>query len=132
MSLASGATQMGRRLAEALMESTCEVKRKTGVALDPDSGVDEPVFTDVWSGPCRFRFPFVRPSDQDVASQVLSTQRGIVSVPIDGTDVIRTGDVVFITVSPLDAAMVGAQFRVKGPFFETHATARRLPVEVVS
>lgn len=129
---ADSATLAARALAESLMESVCEVRRAVGVSRDPDSGVDEPVYDDVWSGPCRFRFPFVRPSDQDVASQVLSTQRGIVSVPIDGTDVIRTGDVVFITVSPLDAAMLGAQFRVKGPFFETHATARRLPVEVVS
>lgn len=129
---ADSATLAARALAESLMESACEVKRAVGVTRDPESGVDEPVYSDVWSGPCRFRFPFVRPSDQDVAAQSLSTQRGIVSVPIVGTEAIRTGDVVFITVSPLDAGMVGAQLRVKGPFFETHATARRLPVEVVS
>lgn len=129
---ADSATLAARALAESLMESTCQVQRRAVGALDQDTGIDVPAFVDVWSGPCRFRFPFVRPADQDVASQAFATQRGIVSVPVVGTEGIRTGDVVTITASPLDAGMVGAQFRVKGPFFETHATARRLPVEVVS
>jgi hypothetical protein len=45
---------------------------------------------------------------------------------------VRTGDVVTITVNPSDPGIVGITLRVEGPFPETHPTARRLPVEVVS
>ncbi len=53
-------------------------------------------------------------------------------MPVEGTEGILTNDLAVITGSPLDAGMVGRVYRVMGPFDETHATARRLPVQVVS
>lgn len=63
---------------------------------------------------------------------MFAEQRGVVWVPVVGTEAILTNDIVTITASSLDAGMVGKTFRVQGPFFETHATSRRLPVQVVS
>jgi len=132
MSLAARMTLFGRRQAENLMESTCAVRRVTGSTRDPDSAQNVPTYLDVWSGPCRLRFPFVRPQQVDAAGELLNQQRGILSVPVDGTSGIQTNDIVTITAAPLDDGMVGVRLRVMGPFFETHATARRLPVQVVT
>lgn len=129
---ADSATLQARAFAEALMESACVVTRKSGVTRDDSTGIETPTYDTVWSGPCRLRFPFVRPSEQEAVSQTFAEQRGILSVPVVGTELIQTNDIVTVTVSPLDVGMVGKTFRVQGPFFETHATARRLPVQVVS
>lgn len=128
---ATSAVLQARLFAEALMGTTVEVTR-VSIILDETTGIDTRVVASVWSGPCRLRFPFVRPSEQSAVSQTFAEQRGILSVPIVGTEAIQTNDIATITVSPLDAGMVGRVYRVMGPFDETYATARRLPVQVVS
>lgn len=137
MSLAAGVTLMGRRQAEALMESTCAITRTTPAdpAVDPETGLNNPpVVTTVYAGMCRLRFPFVRPEQALAAGQQLAKERGILSIPMDapGSGNVTTNDIATITVNPLDSGSVGQKFRVMGPFTETHATSRRLPVEVTS
>lgn len=132
MSLYRGATLLGRRTAEALMESTCTIRRQTVTSVDHSSGGETPVWSVIYTGKCRIRFPFVRPQQVEAAGQQLAAQRGILSVPVDGTAGVRADDVVTIDASPLDVGTVGLRLRVEGAFTETHASARRLPVEVVS
>lgn len=135
MSLYSGVTLMGRRQAEALMESTCAITRTTPAdpAVDPETGLNNPpVVTTIYAGKCRLRFPFVRPEQALAAGQQLAKERGILSLPMDGSANVTTNDIATITANVLDTGSVGQKFRVMGPFTETHATSRRLPVEVTS
>lgn len=135
MSVASGVTMMGRRQAEALMESTCAITRTTPAdpAVDPETGLNNPpVVTTIYSGKCRLRFPFVRPEQALAAGQQLAKERGILSIPMEGSANVTTNDIAIITDNPLDTGSVDQKFRVMGPFTETHATSRRLPVEVTS
>lgn len=135
MSVATGVTLMGRRQAEALMGSTCAITRTTPAdpAVDPETGLNNPpVVTTIYAGKCRLRFPFVRPEQALAAGQQLAKERGILSLPMDGSAGVTTNDIATITANDLDAGSVDMKFRVMGPFTETHATSRRLPVEVVS
>lgn len=134
MSIASGLTLMGRKQAEALMESTCEITRVTGTTVDPATGLEVPTVATIYSGKCRLRFPYVRPQDIIADGQLLTKERGILWVPVDadGSADVRTADVATMTASPLDVGSVGLQFRIGGPFSQTHATSRRFPVEVTS
>jgi hypothetical protein len=78
------------------------------------------------------RYPFVRPQQALVDGQQLARQRGILSLPITGSEGVITDDVATIDVNPLDSGVVGSTFRVMGPFPETHSTARRLAVEAIT
>jgi len=116
------------------MESTCVITRAGTPTVDHSTGATTSADATIYTGPCRLRFPFVRPEQADAAGQVVEKTRGILSLPIldPSTASVRTGDVVTITVNPSDPGIVGITLRVEGPFPETHPTARRLPVEVVS
>lgn len=132
MSLYRGVTLLGRRTAEALMESTCTIRRRTGFTVNPSTGVETPTWSVVYTGKCRLRYPFVRPQQALADGQQLARQRGILSLPIVGSESVLTDDVATIDVNPLDVGVVGQTFRVEGPFTETHATARRLAVEAIT
>lgn len=134
MSVFQGLAKLGQRQAEALMESTCVITRATDAILNDDGSVSTTPDT-IYTGQCRLRYPFVRPQQVSVASQVLEKARGILSLPISDptTANVRTNDVVTITGNPSDPdGVVGQQWIVLGPFTETHATSRRLPVEAIS
>lgn len=133
MSLASGALRMGRKQAEALMESTCIITRaSTETTLDPDTGLYVPADpTTVYTGKCRLRFPFVRPEQALAAGQQLAKDRGILSLPVEGSADVLTDDLVSVTIGALDPGTVRS-LRIMAPFEQTHATARRFPVEVIS
>lgn len=131
---ASSATLGGRKFAEALMESTCVITREAPAdpQYDPATGLENPpTVTTVYTGKCRLRFPFVRPEQALAAGQQLAKDRGILSLPITGSDGVKLNDLVSLTVGPLDPGTV-RQLRIMAPFEQTHATARRFPVEVVS
>lgn len=114
------------------MESSCTIRRRTGFSTDPVTGVETANWVFVYSGKCRLRYPFVRPQQALADGQQLARQRGILSLPIVGSEGVLTDDVATIDVNPLDAGVVGQTFRVEGPFTETHATSRRLAVEAVT
>lgn len=130
MSAATGMTLMGRKQAESLMESTCVISRKTGETVDA-TGANVPVYSTIYTGKCRLRFPFVRPEESLVAGQSIAKDRGILSLPIVGSNLVQADDVALITVSPvLDPGTV-VKARVEAPIAQTHATARRFPVQVI-
>lgn len=121
-----------RRQAESLMTDTVRVFRRTvGNDFDPVTG--EPVHTDstVYEGPGRLVMRQVAVRDVDAASQLLSVLNPRLDVPVAGTGGIRSDDRFEVTASA-DAGLVGVSGRVAAGFFQTHATARRLPVEVIA
>lgn len=121
-------------LAESLMESTCVITRAGAPTVDHSTGQTTTNPTTIYTGKCRLRFPFVRPQQVDAQGQLVEKARGIIELPISDTTtaLVRTDDIATITVNPSDPSSVGAKFRIESPFTETHATSRRLPVEVIS
>lgn len=131
---ASSATLSGREFAEAQMESTCVITRTTPAdpAIDPATGLENPpTITTTYTGKCRLRFPFVRPEQALAAGQQLAKDRGILSLPIASSAGVKLDDIADVTIGPLDPGTV-RRMRIMAPFEQTHATARRFPVEVAS
>ena len=121
---------MGRKQAEALMESTCVITRETANILDED-GNNEPTVDEIYSGPCRLRFPFVRPESSVAEGQSIARERGVLSLPVVGdSSAVRPDDIATITIGVLDPGTVVVA-RIESGFTQTHATARRFPVEVL-
>ena len=130
MSLAAGVTMMGRKQAEALMESTCVITRSAGETVDHSTGATVPATTTtIYTGKCRLRMPDNRSNDVTAAAQMIAVQSPVLSLPVVGSEEVRTNDVAVVS-SPLDAATVTV--RITGLDVQTHATARRFPVEVSS
>lgn len=130
MTLASGITLMGRKTAEALMESTCVIKRKSGTAED-GNGVVTDTFTTIYSGKCRLRMPDAHPNTVVAAGQSIEVQSPILSIPVtaSGSGSVKSDDIATVS-SPLDGNTVVC--RIAGFHTQTHSTARRFPVEVQS
>ena len=132
MSIARGALSMGRGVAESLMTDTVRIFRRTLGSIGED-GNPTVTDTDVWEGPCRLVLragSSVR--DVDAQSQLLAVQSPRLDVPIAGTGGVKNGDLFEITASDTDSSLVGLSGVVAGMFPQSYATARRLPVEVVS
>jgi hypothetical protein len=131
VSMVSGILAMGRKQAEALQDSTCVITRVTGTSVDPATGLENPTVVTVYSGPCRLKYPFIRPELVAGEGQMAESNRGILSLPIAGTAGVQTNDVATVTMGVSDpgAVLVG---RIESPFAVTHATARRFPIEVKS
>lgn len=129
---ADSAVLAGRQLSERNMTSSCTIHRRTGFTVNPSTGVETPTWSVIYTGKCRLRYPFVRPQQALADGQQLARQRGILSLPIVGSESVQTDDVATIDVNPLDSGVIGQTFRVEGPFTETHATSRRLAVEAVT
>ena len=134
MSIAAGVTRMGRRQAEALMESTCTITKVATGNIDQETGLREQTTTTVYTGKCRLRLPNGTAVDVDAAAQILARQTPEISIPVEaeGSGDVRPDMIVTITANPLDTSVVGQQFRVRGIQFQTHATARRLQVELMT
>lgn len=134
MSIATGLTLMGRTQAEALMESTCVITRTTpGVPAVNDDGSLNNTTTTIYSGSCRLRFPTVRPTQVVPEGQSFGKEHGVLSLPVVGDSVgVRADDIAVITVSPILDPGVIVSGRIELPFTQTHATARRFPLEVLS
>lgn len=107
------------------------IERAGADVTDPDTGVVTHVMTPIYSGPCRVRYPYVRPEAVDVEGQQLAKVRGFLSVPVEGTSGVRADDVATITMGDLDPGAVVVA-RIQSPATQTHMTARRFPIEVLS
>lgn len=132
MSAASTALA-GRNFAEAQMESTCTITRKTGTTVDA-TGANVDTFATVYTGKCRLRMDVRRADEVVAAGQTLAKQHPTLSLPVTATGSanVLPDDIVTFTANPLDASVIGDTYRVAGVFAQTHATARRFPVEQVS
>jgi hypothetical protein len=123
----------GRTLAAEFMTDRCVIgTRSSDQVLNPDTLEYEYVFTEVYSGPCRFKAGNVQASDVESATQLLVTQLATLSLPIDGSGDVRNGMLVRITESATDPALPGTEATIKAPFKSSYATARRFASEVTS
>lgn len=133
MTFAAGAVRMGRRQAEALMESTCAITRALTGTVNPATGVRSgDTSSSVYSGVCRFRFKSSAVGTPESGDRGLTAQMPELSLPVEGSAGVQVGDLVTITGNPLDVGVVGLTLRVTGTHFQTHSTARRLQVQVLS
>ena len=114
------------------MTSTCVIRRVSGQVLSEVTGEYTPTTTTVYDGPCELRFDSSVLSPVDGQSQLLVQQQPLVKLPVEGSAGVTVDDVGELTGHPLDPGMVGLVFRVAGLHSKSRATARRLPVEVLS
>lgn len=127
--LAELAATQGQTAAEGLMTDTCTITRPSGTpVLDPDTGdYTGGGTTTVYSGPCRVKPRVSRgPGDQvEAGERPVQVWPYVISLPIDVTGV-EVDDLVTVTTSALDAALVGRQLVVKNIEAGSQITARRL------
>lgn len=128
---AASVTLAGRAAAEALMVDACTITRVTpGTVFNETTGQydDTPPPTTVYTGKCR-----VKPRDNadrvvQYGQEAVSLWPYIVSIPMAESGV-ELDDIVTVTASALDTALVGAGFRVRQVLAGSHLTARRLGCE---
>lgn len=123
----------GRAFARRLRSTTCNITIPGEPTWDNTTGT----YTDgapvvIYSGSCRLRMPYAYPQNAEAGDTAWAVDRGILSVPIAGTGDITDGMTVTITANPHDPAMVGVELTILTGHYQTDATARRLPVQIVS
>ena len=122
----------GREFLEGMMTSACTISRTSAPIFNESTGEYDATSTLVYSGPCRLKQGNTQVSQVEAAGQLLISQDSILSLPVATSGAVREDDVATITANELDPALVGLKFRVKAGHSQTNATARRLPVELVS
>lgn len=112
------------------MVDTCAITRRTGTStLDPNTGVETPDTTSVYSGKCRLQMVPYQPSEEARAGErVVSVAMFVLHVPVSVTG-IEADDIVTITAATFDADLTGKTFRVRQEMHKTHPTSRRMIVE---
>lgn len=115
------------------MVTTIRIRRQTGKGKNLETGKIETTWAVIYEGPARWRFGNTQPRDLDAAGQRLVEQSPTVSLPIGAESaLVRTDDEGTVLANPPDPGLVGVGFRVAGIHAQTHATARRFPVEVTT
>lgn len=133
MSDLSAVVTAGQVAAEALMADACTIRRDTGdTAQDPDTGTVEPVFTTLFSSPCKVQARSLVALDAEVGGRTATTVRLELHLPV-ASAAVKTGDVAEITaVGALsDSTLVGREFMITAPVAKSFATARRYEVEEI-
>jgi len=121
-----------RAAAESMMHSTVIIRRPSGSTWNEETGTSVPAWVDVYEGPARIRFKDTQPRVADAAGEQVVDQAPVLSLPIATSADVRVDDIATVTANPTDPGLIGLQFRIAGVHAQTHATARRFPVEVVS
>lgn len=122
----------GRRAAERLMVDECTIRRKTGEATDPNSGVITPTYgADLYSGKCRVQQRQAAGQEQNVGEAFVLVTRFEVQLPMSVTGLVE-GDQITVTASALDPDLVGRVFTVRDVAAKSHLTARRVIVTEVT
>jgi len=122
----------GRISAESRMTSKCTISRTSTPIFNESTGEYDETSTLIYSGICKIKIGGNQASQIEAAGQILIAQDSTLSLPVLLSGAVREDDVATITENDLDAALVGLLFRVKAGHSQTNATARRLPVEMVS
>jgi hypothetical protein len=119
------------------MITSCKITRR-GAEGEPylDEETGEYVYPyeliTVFEGQCSIRLEGLNVKSIDAQSQLLTVQKSILSLPIDGTGDVQANDTLTVTANPLDSALTGKVFRVEGIHAQTYATARRFSIERTS
>lgn len=114
------------------MQTVVTVIRNTDPVWDDATGTNVPTTETVYAGRARIRFTDTQPRESDAAGERVVDQAPRIYFPVAGTGSIRVDDLVTVTSNALDTALVGTVFRISGAHAQTHSTARRFPVEVVT
>ena len=121
-----------RAHAESLMIDACTVTRGGEPVWDEITGTYTPGATStLYSGKCRVRMPDASSSETEAGEASWSLRGAVVSLPIVGSEDVHVGDVVTVTGSVWDAALVGQAFTVAGLHSQSLSSARRLKCEAV-
>lgn len=141
--LTAGQLARARAAAGDLMDDTCTVVRRTVGALNEETGhhaqddvrvyppiVDPEDEDEVDAGPCRVKqSASTKPSEVDAAGQLIVQTALTLSLPLATSTGVQVDDIVIIRASKYDPALPGKEYRIAGPHGQTHATARRFPIE---
>jgi hypothetical protein len=122
---ASSITLRGRIAAEALMIDAITIKHRTGESTDQDTGATTPTYSTIYTGAAKIQqaaVPSGAPRDTGQAS--VTYLHLTVHVPMTVTTA-QTDDVVTVTASTLDPALVGKVFVIRSVGHKTYQTARR-------
>jgi hypothetical protein len=123
----------GRRLAEELMTDWCVAGTQApGDVLDEVTGEYDPVFTPLYTGPCRFKAGTTAVGEIDAQGQLLIEQDSVISFPMAASEMLGKDHIVHMMGSETDFALIGVKARIKGPFTSSYTTARRFSVEVTT
>jgi hypothetical protein len=129
--------QRGQELALTRMRATVQIRREGEPTPNPATGQLDPSFADVYEGPAEMQISDTAPRGDDVAGQRQSMQGPLVKLPMtgehaDAAATVRFDDVGVVLTDPDNPGNVGVRFQIAGRHFKSLATARRLPVEVLS
>lgn len=123
-----GVLSRARRMAERLMVDQCIVRRQTGLATDPATGVVSPAYETIYTGKCKVQTFTNRELMKDGGEYQFIIQRYEVQIPVSVVGV-KTNDEVLMTSATYDADLAGRSYRIVGLMNKSEPTARRLGVE---
>jgi hypothetical protein len=127
---AASAMLRGRVMAEQLMVDACTITFQTGVTTNDLTGVVTPTTSPRYTGKCKMQIAGVGGGNRtDVGEVSLLVLRLELHLPAVGSESVSRGDLVTITASAHDAALVGRTFLVRDVFHKSFETARRMGIE---
>lgn len=113
------------------MLDACTVERITGRTYNPATRKHADTKQSVYVGKCKVQSFEAYEQTAVAGGHTYTLIRYHLHVPISAPD-FAADDVVTITASRLDPALVGRVFRIAGPSVKSLATARRFPIEEVT
>ena len=122
----------GRVEAEQQLTDRCVITREGGEMFNPETGLVETTTIEVWAGKCSLRSGARDGFEKLLGGRELDEGAFVLKLPVKGTGVVRSNDLVEITASADDDALVGARVRVTRHHYSTHSTLRRLVCKEVT
>lgn len=107
------------------MVDACTIKHKTGETTDGELGTVTPSYSTVYTGKCKVKRQAAGAGPTDVGQASVFISALEIHVPVTVTGVV-VDDLVTVTASALDPALVGSQYRVRDVLEKSFLTARRL------
>ncbi|MGH3010163.1 MAG: DUF6093 family protein [Gaiellaceae bacterium] len=92
-----GVLASGRRRSLILLIDECVIKRVTGSTTDPATDVIVPIYTTIYTGPCRVK-PNRTPVARTAGDSPLEVQRYVVQLPWNATGRVQKDDLYVATV----------------------------------
>lgn len=121
----------GRALELKIMLDKCVIRRATGgYVTNPDTGVDEPAFEQVYSGPCRLMSAPQTGSETESGQHLFMVEAPRLHLPHDAP--VRSGDEAIITETETGNVTLNTPMRLRDLNRGTFRTSQRWNVEVVT
>lgn len=120
--------QRGARMAESLMPDRCVIRGTARVWNEPTlTYITTPVV--VYEGECELKADKNSIRKVNAAGQLLAVQGLTLKLPLAGSGAVAKDHEVVMLSCRFDPSAVGKKFTVEDGFFQTYATARRIPVK---